>query len=208
MKYLSIIFSLILITSCATTQSSYPQGYSMTTEQRFAKCTAENINKYIGNCVIETIEEEPPHYEWVTLLNMEEDWKLLVDATKDIDNKYRLGELDTETSNLMFTRMYGLTEEIWNTKVDNLVATNEAERIKKAQMWMAVGEALKTTPSQYPTTTMPTPVPIQKPKVSYRLDSEYVEGRQKICVYKNNLGQTEFVVKNLTYARCDLFITK
>lgn len=215
MRYLYVLFGLVLVTSCATTQSPYPADYLITSEQRLARCTAQNIDGYIGDCVMKSFDSEPSHMEWVELLQLNEDWSLLVDANNDISRKHKLGELNTETSNLMFKRMYYLTKEIFDAKGNNLLAQAEADRIKKAQMWMALGDALQSsnnTLNGRTGTTMPSVAPtmptIQKPKVSYRLDSQYVEGRQKVCVYKDNVGRTEYIVKDTTYAICDMFITK
>lgn len=215
MRYLYALFGLVLIASCATTQSPYPANYLVTTDQRFARCTAQNLDGYIGDCVIKSFDSEPSHNEWLELLEVKEDWSLLVDANNDISRKYAVGELNTETANLMFERMYNLTKDIFDTKGNNLMAQAEADRIKKAQMWMALGDALQSsnnTLNGRTGTTMPSVAPtmptIQKPKVSYRLDSQYVEGKQKVCVYKDNFGKTEFVVKDTTYAICDMFITK
>ena len=53
MKYLTNLLIIILVTSCATTPQ-LPAPYVMTTEQRFSKCTEQNVDKYIGDCVMQT----------------------------------------------------------------------------------------------------------------------------------------------------------
>ena len=219
MKNLYALFGLVIITSCATTQMQSSRDYTMTSEQRFAKCIAQNIDLYIGDCVMQTFDLEEGHSGWMEKWGTQDDWQLVVDTNNDISRRYTLGELNAETSNLMFERIYNLTRDIVNNKRNEVIAEAEANRIKKAQMLMALGDALQSsnnTLNGRTGTAMPrvgtTPMPStakQPSKITnlYRKSSEYIEGTQKVCVYKGSFNQkTEFKVLNNQYQMCPLTI--
>ena len=212
MKYLGILICIVLVSSCVTA-TKYPDGFVLSNEQRFASCYASNIDKYIGNCVVNSLENETTLNEWLVLLDVENDWETLKEANQTINEKNASGELTTEVANLMFERSYNLTRDEFNSKQQNLYATDEAERIKKAQMWMAVGEALQTSNNTLNNRVGTTPMPnttIQPSKLTnlYRKSSEYIEGTQKVCVYKSSFNKkTEFKVLNNRYQMCPMTIS-
>lgn len=143
MKYLYALVGIVLITSCATTQIQLPAPYSMTTEQRFAKCTAQNLNKYIGDCVMQTFDVEQGHAGWMQLYGTQDDWKLVVDTNNDISRRYKLGQLNAETSNLLFERVYNLTRDIVNTRAKEMQTQAEADRAKAEADRIRLAQVLK-----------------------------------------------------------------
>ena len=202
MRYVGIILSILLIASCSTTKNNYPEPITMTKEQRISTCMATYINEYIGDCVVQMLENEVSLYEWLVVLEIEDDWNTFIKGHKNISTKYKNEELNAETSNILFSQMYDLIQEIADTKQSNMMAQDEADRLKKAQMWMAIGEALKTTPNSYPS-TYPSITPAPKSTSMYRLSNEYIEGRQKVCVYKGSFGnKTEYRVQDNIYRIC------
>ena len=201
MRYLYALLGLVLITSCATTQMQLPAPYSMTTEQRFAKCTAQNLNKYIGDCVMQTFDVEQGHAGWMQLYGTQNDWQLVVDTNNDISRRYRLGELNAETSNLLFERVYNLTRDIVNTRAKEMQAQAEADRIKKAQMWKDLEEGLGEVNAILNGTTGS-----QTGTITYFKDYDYVAGFNRICIYK--FGSTQVARTIPSTSLCPLSITE
>lgn len=176
----------MILSSCSTTNTSkFPEPLKKTAEQRIAYCISENINEYIGNCVIDQLKIEPV-YPWLTVLEMWDDWNTLTNGNNNIYSKYQNKEIDVSDANQLFVTLYKTLDDVALQKQYDMYLVNEAQRMKQAQMWIAIGQALKT-PQSSPT--------FQTPMMTKYLTSQIpLQNGRVQCTY--GVGITSTVIVN------------
>ena len=185
---LLLLISIVVITSCTTSQVKFPDPWKLSLDQRLAMCNAKNINKYIGNCVMQTFDKtyEPSHDEWIIFLDMQNDWNVLIEVNKELSLQYDNKSINSKIANEAFTQMILSTKDIAQYKAESKVAQAQAIRMQQAQMWLALSESLQNsndilngrtgsnTRSDLDTSS----------GMMYMLSDHYVSGTNRICIYK------------------------
>ncbi|MDC3244939.1 hypothetical protein OAU16_01685 [Gammaproteobacteria bacterium] len=194
MKFLYVLIGLVLITSCETTPTNIQ--LNTTSEQRFSICWSKNINGYVGNCNVEMIETDPNHAVFMTTYKSWNDWYALKEANKNISEQYDSGALDFRTANTAFYDSYKLFVEGIQNTWKQTVAEQEATKQRNTQMWKDINEGLQRAndalnqgnPNYRNNNTQNSPQPLKRQQYG-TLESEYVSGFNKICVYDGVMGE-------------------
>ena len=164
------LLSILFIVSCATA----PQQTHL---ERTTTCILENYNEYYGECYIAKTESDPAFTKMINNVNMMGSWNLLKRKSSDIARQVNAGTLTPRQANIRFER---LMEDMRNRE-DVILREQYAQRQARQQQ---IGLALKAVsdatkqPVQTNTNTF-TPI-----KSTYFLESSYVSGTNRICIYK------------------------
>ena len=81
---LALVLMVFGLVGCATNYG-LPQDTSETTMERARYCQVSNINKYWGDCWIQRSKQEVAFFEWIDVLEMEQESLKLV-----MENQIRL----------------------------------------------------------------------------------------------------------------------
>ena len=211
MKYLYALFGLVLITSCVTTPTNIQ--LNTTSEQRFSICWSKNINGYVGNCNVEMIETDPNHEVFMTTYKSWNDWYALKEANKNISEQYDNGTLDFKTANTAFYDSYKLFIEGIQNTWKQTVSEQEAEKQRKAKMWNDLAEGLQRSndalnqgnPNYRRSNTPNSPQPLERQQYG-TLESEYVSGFNKICVYDGVMGEFTKTINSTSICTLSAYI--
>ncbi|MAV04127.1 MAG: hypothetical protein CMC31_00485 [Flavobacteriaceae bacterium] len=126
-----IIFITILITSCATPTNNISQQLETSTEQRISICRSKNIDGYIGNCIIELIENDKYHSEFMTNYVAWKDWYILKEANKNLLEQYESDIINSIEANKNFNDSYKLFVDELNKSWKQRTTKQEAKNSKE-----------------------------------------------------------------------------
>ncbi|MDA9143401.1 hypothetical protein N9N99_02390 [Gammaproteobacteria bacterium] len=183
------LLSILFIVSCASVTGGFPKDTIETSIERATRCYYENYNEYWGNCWIEESKEEPTFEEWVEYLKMEKSWYML----QGLNDKLLIG-LETNATNITeANRIFGIAvtdiDAIVNATIQVNIKEAELRRQQIAIALIAMGQALQDTGGGYQGYNT------ARGQTGF-LESDYVSGFNKICIYDGISGTFTKVISS------------
>ena len=183
------LLSILFIVSCASVTGGFPKDTIETSIERATRCYYENYNEYWGNCWIDESKEEPTFEEWVEYLKMEKSWYML----QGLNDKLLIG-LETNATNITeANRIFGIAvtdiDAIVNATIQVNIKEAELRRQQIAIALIAMGQALQDTGGGYQGYNA------ARGQTGF-LESDYVSGFNKICIYDGISGTFTKVISS------------
>lgn len=197
------LLSILFIVSCASVTGGFPKDTNETSIDRATRCYYENIKEYWGNCWIEESKEEPTFEEWVEYLEMEKSWTML----QELNDKLIIG-LEANATNIPeANRIFGIAvtdiDAIVNAKIQFNAREAELRRQQIGMALLAMSASINQANQNYynsQSNNLDSFEPIEPIKTNYILSSQYVSGRNRVCIYK--LGSTTATHTVANYGAC------
>ena len=124
---LALVLMVFGLVGCATNYG-LPQDTSETTMERARYCQVSNINKYWGDCWIQRSKQEVAFFEWIDVLEMEQDWELLTKLNSELLGLLAGNKISTLEANNYFDELLVEIDEIVNLRITNRVADAQRKR--------------------------------------------------------------------------------
>ena len=186
MKKLLLI--TILIGGCATT----PPQLELSALERQEMCKINNIGKYWGDCLIKNITNDP-NFNKVQQHNLKyypttyTQNRTLIIINTGLKRQLESGQITDDEANIQFEEKLILYRKSANEEYARVARKAEEKKQETALAWKQLGEALSsanaTLSGNNSVNNQNNRITPAKLKVSFRLQSSYMNGYQKVCVY-------------------------
>ena len=186
MKKLLLI--TILIGGCATTSPTLNTTASM----RIEICKIDKKDDYWGDCYIQTTLADPNSQKLFAYVkknspNAYMQFNLLRSLNDVLVKKLENGEIDTDEANQTFQAKYDRARSVTKREAENAEILREQKREQSALALQQLSEGLSrasaTLSGNNSVNNQNNRITPAKLKVSFRLQSSYMNGYQKVCVY-------------------------
>ena len=163
MKYLGLLISIVLVSSCAATMQK--TGY-----ERQNECKVKLYNQYWEDCYIEITESDPAFEQQVKKSVGFDRWNLLKLQSKDLKTAVDNKTMSKFDANNRFAAILADLDRI-----------EEKKKADRAKAWQDLADALNeanNNASGRGSTNN------QSSGMMYTLSDDYVSGMNRICIYK------------------------
>jgi len=186
MKKLLLI--TILIGGCATT----PPQFETTAYEREGKCKIDYRNQYWGDCYIRAAKADPNFLKVQAFVkknypssNMQ--YNLLQYLNDDLLERLADNEITIDEANNSFQAKLDRYRSVTDREIASVAREKEDERQKAQLALQQLSESLRqantTLSGNNTASNQNNQITPSKLKVSFRLQSSYMNGYQKVCVY-------------------------
>jgi len=181
---------------------------------RIEICKIDKKDDYWGDCYIQTTLADPNSQKLFAYVkknspNAYMQFNLLRSLNDVLVKKLENGEIDTDEANQTFQAKYDRARSVSKREAENAEILREQKREQSALALQQLGQALsESTAMLNQGRDSTTPSNQMKLQVSYQLQTSYMDGYTKVCVYSYGTDTQTTTVASMNSCPASLYFDR